>query len=70
MRWLKVPLRVLNIEYGTLMIDRFEFKSPMGIIGRFVNAVILKKYMRNLLIKRNETIREFAESDKWREIII
>ena len=57
-------------EYGTLMIDRFEFKSPMGIIGRFVNVVILKKYMRNLLIKRNETIREFAESDKWREIII
>ncbi|WP_339926492.1 SRPBCC family protein [uncultured Cyclobacterium sp.] len=57
-------------ENNTIMTDRLEFKSPMGIIGRFVNVVILKKYMKNLLIKRNEVIKEFAESDKWREIII
>ncbi|EPR65352.1 SRPBCC family protein [Cyclobacterium qasimii] len=56
-------------ENGTVMTDRFEFIAPMGIIGRWANAIFLKKYMKEFLIKRNETIREFAESDKWKLVL-
>lgn len=58
-----------STEYGTLMTDRFEFMAPFGIIGRWVNAIVLKKYMRDFLIKKNEAIKDFAESDKWKSVL-
>ena len=33
----------------TLMIDKFYFQSPYGIIGKLANRLFLKKYMTNLL---------------------
>ncbi len=53
----------------TEMIDVFEYESPFGCIGRLADTIFLKKYMTNLLLKRNETIVTFAESDRWQEII-
>ncbi len=45
----------------TIMIDKFYFESPYGIIGKFVDWVFLKKYMTNFLITRNKTLKEKAE---------
>ncbi|HET8860623.1 SRPBCC family protein [Marivirga sp.] len=53
----------------TEMTDYFDYESPFGIIGRLVDKMLLKKYMTELLKKRNQTIKEFAESEKWKEII-
>ncbi len=54
-----------DIKIGTLMTDIFDYQSPFGIIGKLVDVMILKRYMTKLLIKRNEIIKEYAESDKW-----
>lgn len=54
---------------GTLMIDEFDYVSPLGFIGRIVDAVVLKRYMTKLLIKRNDTIKSFAESDEWKKLL-
>ena len=51
------------------MIDKFDYTSPLGFLGRIANFLFLKKYMFNLLSKRNSAIKEFAESDKWKIII-
>ncbi|WP_186756548.1 SRPBCC family protein [Echinicola salinicaeni] len=56
-------------DEGTLMTDRFDYKSPLGILGVFADKIIIKKYMTDLLIRRNNIIREFAESNKWQEIL-
>lgn len=53
----------------TVMIDKFDYTSPLGFLGRIANFLFLKKYMFNLLSKRNSAIKEFAESDKWKIII-
>lgn len=53
-----------------LMIDIFEFQSPYGILGRVANKLFLIKYLRKLLLNRNQTIKNFAETEKWREILI
>lgn len=53
----------------TIMTDRFEFESPAGILGVLVNKLILEKYMRNLLIKRNAVIKEIAEGNAWKAIL-
>lgn len=58
-----------SIENGTRMTDHFDYESPFGILGKLVDFIVLKRYMTKLLIKRNETIKEFAESEKWRLVL-
>ena len=58
------------IENGTIMIDLVEFESPFGIIGKLFNQFYLKNYLENLLLKRNEVIKEYAEGLKWKAILI
>lgn len=57
-------------ENGTLMTDIFDYQSPFGALGKLVDRIVLKRYMTKLLIKRNETVKEFAESDKWKSILL
>jgi ligand-binding SRPBCC domain-containing protein len=52
-----------------LMKDLFDYEAPLGYLGRFANVLFLEKYMTNFLEKRNQTIKEFAESDKWKAIL-
>jgi ligand-binding SRPBCC domain-containing protein len=58
-----------QIEDKVIMTDIFEYQSPFGIFGRIFNSLILTNYLRQLLIDRNNTIKEFAESEKWRAIL-
>lgn len=53
----------------TIMIDTFEFVSPLGILGRIVDKLILKNYMTEFLIERNQVIKEFAETEKWKQVL-
>lgn len=54
----------------TLMIDIFNYESPLGVLGKIADILFLEKYMKALLEIRNETIKEFAESDKWKKVKI
>ncbi|HPG10811.1 MAG TPA: SRPBCC family protein [Chitinophagaceae bacterium] len=56
-------------ENGTILIDMFRFESPYGIFGRAFNHLYLIKYITRLLEQRNKTIKEFAESDKWKKLL-
>ena len=56
-------------EYGTLMTDIFEFSSPFGFIGKIVDKIILRAYLTQFLEQRNQVIKDFAESDKWKAIL-
>ena len=51
------------------MIDYFEYKSPLGFLGNLADSLFLERYMKKLLEKRNQTIKEFAESDKWKQVL-
>lgn len=54
----------------TLMSDHFFFESPFGIFGKIFNKLILTNYMKKFLILRNNTIKEYAESGKWKTLLI
>jgi len=45
----------------TVMTDVFDYKSPLGLLGKIADRLFLKQYMKRLLEKRNQTIKEFAE---------
>lgn len=58
-----------QIENGTLMIDIITFESPYGGFGRAFNAIYLTRYMQKLIEQRNLIIKEYAESNKWENIL-
>ncbi len=58
-----------ELNGGTEMTDIFEYKSPFGLFGKLADKLFLKNYMTDLLEKRNRTIKEFAESNKWKEVL-
>lgn len=50
-----------SVNGRTLMKDIFVFESPLGILGRLFNWLILTRYMTSLLEERNKVIKGAAE---------
>ena len=48
----------------TVVFDRFEFQSPLGILGRIVDQLFLAGYMRGFIVKRNAWLKLTAESEE------
>lgn len=46
----------------TLMTDVLDYASPLGPLGRLVDALFLERYMRRLLEDRNKVIRRLAQT--------
>lgn len=61
-KWLRHEHLFCEKKGGTLMVDDFEFASPLGFAGRLVDFLVLKKYMTRLLKKRNALIKLVAEA--------
>jgi ligand-binding SRPBCC domain-containing protein len=53
----------IKVDEHTLMKDVFVFESPLGIVGRLFNWLILTRYMTKLLKERNRVIKKVAEID-------
>lgn len=49
-------------ERRTLMIDRFEYTPPLGVLGRLADHLFLERYMRRVLGERQQAIKGAAES--------
>lgn len=54
----------------TIMLDKFDFLSPFGLLGKMVDYLIFRKYMYKFLQERNQLIVEFAETEKWKKVLI
>lgn len=50
-----------NREGVTEMKDVFTYQSPLGVLGKIADVLFLESYMRDLLTKRNEVIKEYVE---------
>ena len=46
---------------GTRMIDTFQYRSPLGLLGRLADVLFLKRYMKRFLLERNLYIKQLAE---------
>jgi ligand-binding SRPBCC domain-containing protein len=46
---------------GTTMRDVVVFESPLGPIGRIVDALVLSSYLERLIAQRNQVIKAAAE---------
>jgi ligand-binding SRPBCC domain-containing protein len=52
-------------ESATLMTDRFDFASPLGVLGAMIDRLFLTAYMRRFIVERNEVLKRMAESTEW-----
>jgi ligand-binding SRPBCC domain-containing protein len=59
--WFRHEHRFESVGRGTRMHDRWEHRSPLGLLGRLVDRLILARYMRSLLSDRNLALKEAAE---------
>lgn len=51
------------------MKDVFSFQSPFGIFGQVFDRLVLTKYLTRFLVERNNLIREYAETKKWKTVL-
>ena len=58
-----------STDKGTEMIDIFDYRSPLGILGNFADRLLIKRYMTAFLEERNKVIKEFSETEKWKTIL-
>lgn len=49
-------------DNGTLMRDTLEWTSPFGVLGKFVDKILLERHLRVLVEKRNQKLKEIAET--------
>jgi ligand-binding SRPBCC domain-containing protein len=50
------------LDGSTVMMDKFIYEVPFGILGQLVDKLVLKRYMTRFLVTRNRIIKEVAES--------
>jgi len=47
---------------GTLMKDTLIWTSPLGILGKIADKLLIERHLRNLVQTRNTKLKEIAES--------
>ena len=58
-----------QINGRTIMTDIFDYTSPFGILGKMADFIFLKQYLKRFLLERNKIIKNYAETDKWKELL-
>ena len=52
------------------MRDVFRFAAPIPVLGRMVEALVLRRYMQSLLHERNTVIQQIAEAPTaWQQYL-
>ena len=47
---------------GTRMLDRIDYEAPFGLLGLAVDRLFLSRYLTRLIARRNDFIKQSAES--------
>ncbi|WP_394218945.1 SRPBCC family protein [Halobacillus trueperi] len=49
---------------GTLMVDTFDYRSPLGPLGSIADRLFLEKYMKGFIERRAHELKRMAEHEK------
>lgn len=53
----------------TSMRDVFQFTSPLGWLGKVVDALVLSEYLRRFLVQRGAVVKHYAETNAWQTVL-
>ncbi|HET9506044.1 MAG TPA: SRPBCC family protein [Hymenobacter sp.] len=54
---------------NTIMRDVFEFASPLGLLGKVADTLVLSAYLRRFLEQRAAVLKRYAETDAWQAVL-
>ena len=54
---------------GTVLRDVFDYRAPLGPLGRLAEGMFLSAYMRRFLLARMHELKTIAESAEWVEFV-
>ena len=55
--------RFTALDGGTRMVDKVDYASPLGPLGKLADALFLKNYMTRFLIHHNAHFKRMAETE-------
>lgn len=55
---------------GTSITDSLEWTSPLGILGRCLDVVVLRRFVSQVLAARMAAVRALAESWATRQVVV
>ena len=53
----------------TIMRDVFQFTSPLGVLGKIADTLVLSAYLRRFLVQRGAVVKRYAETDAWQTVL-
>jgi ligand-binding SRPBCC domain-containing protein len=53
----------------TIMVDLFDYTSPLGVVGTLADKLFIRHTLERLLKERNRKIKEIAESPAWPDYV-
>ena len=60
----------VEAQNATELQDELRFRLPLGPLGRFAARFILVPHIEGLLSKRFLLLKQLAETDAWKEILV
>lgn len=57
-------------DNGTIMIDLVDYEMPRDILGKMIGKFFIHKYFQGIIQRRNQLIRSYAESEKWKPLLM
>lgn len=58
-----------DISGETVMVNHFYYKFKLGLLGEMANLLFLEKYIIGIITQRNDLLREYAETNKWKDVL-
>ncbi len=52
----------IEVDGGTLMKERFSYRSPYGFVGKFADKLFLERYMTRFVVNRANELKRIAET--------
>lgn len=58
-----------SFKNGTFLIDIIVFESSYWLVGKWVEQLFITRYLKNLILRRNEVIKQYSETAEWQAIL-
>ncbi len=58
-----------DVSEETVMVNHLYYQTRWGILGEVINVIFLDYYLNHIIAKRNDLLREYAETNDWKVIL-
>lgn len=58
-----------QVNGGVKVTDIFDYNSPLSILGKIFDFLVLKRYMTRFSTERNRALKQALESDSWKAFL-